>query len=114
MRVLYYVDCRGNNPVKEFIDSLSVAQQRKVLRAIQPVIEFGIGSHLRNTKKLVGTPLWEIRVLGKDNIRMFYAIEIKGIVLILNGFIKKSQKTPNKEIQLAMNRLEDAKLRLTS
>lgn len=113
MRVLYYVDARDNNPVKDFIDSLTLTQQSKVLRAIQPIIEFGIGSHLHNTKKLVGTPLWEIRVLGKDNIRLFYAVEIKDVVLILHGFIKKTQKTQVKEIRLAMSRLVDAKLRLT-
>ncbi len=60
-----------------------------------------------HTKKLTGSPLWEIRILGQDNIRVIYAILVKDTVLLLHGFIKKSQKTPTREIEKALLRLKE-------
>lgn len=111
MTLIYYQDMRGKCDVKDFIHSLPEVPKDKVFRAIKPLTEFGLGSHLLNTKKLVGTPLWEVRVLGKDNIRIFFAVVVNGTVLILHGFVKKSQKTPTREIRLAIKRLEEWRLR---
>lgn len=111
MTLIYYQDNRGNCDVKDFIHSLSEVPKGKVLRAIKPLTEFGLGTHLLNTKKLVGTPLWEVRVLGKDSIRIFFAVVVNGTILILRGFAKKTQKTPSREISLALKRLGDWKNR---
>jgi len=111
MIVIYYVDANTHSPVKEFIDSLSGKQQDKIMRAIYPITEFGIGNHLRNTKKLSGTDLWEIRILGKDSMRIIYALEIQSAILILHIFIKKNQKTPTKEIKIAERRLYEFRSR---
>lgn len=111
MTVIYYEDLHGRIPVKDFIHALSEVPKDKVFRAIRPLVEFGLGSYLLNTKKLVGTPLWEVRVLGKDSIRIFFAVVVNGIILILHGFVKKTQKTPSREIGVAMKRLEEWKLR---
>ena len=111
MTLIYYQDKRGKCDVKDFIHSLSKVPKDKVFRAIKPLTEFGLGSHLLNAKKLVGTPLWGIRVLGKDSIRIFFAVVVNGTVLILHGFVKKTQKTPSREIGVASKRLEDWKYR---
>lgn len=111
MTLVYYEDRHGRSEVKDFIRALSELPKDKVIRAISPLVEFGLGSHLLNTKKLVGTPLWEVRVLGKDSIRIFFAVVVNGIVLILHGFVKKTQKTPTREIRVAINRLEEWKFR---
>jgi phage-related protein len=39
---------------------------------------------------------------------------IAGSIVLLNIFVKKSQKTPRKELKIALERLADAKRRLTS
>ena len=65
---------------------------------------YGLSSLLPHVKKLTGTPLWEIRILGKDSIRILYVLIQEENVLVLHGFIKKTQKTPTKEIELATNR----------
>ena len=52
-------------------------------------------------------PLWEIRVLGKDNIRVLYTWRYKDTIILLHGFIKKKQKTPRKDINIAMSRYEE-------
>lgn len=111
--VYYYVDSRGNNPVKRFLDSLLEKQQAKVLRIFQYLKDYGLQVILPHVKKIQGTPLWEIRILGKDNIRSIYAIPGQKIILILHGFIKKEQKTPLKYIEIALKRYKDWKERIT-
>jgi phage-related protein len=54
--------------------------------------------HITNTKGL-----YEIRVLvGNDIIRIFCFFETGKLVILINGFLKKSQKTPKREIELAL------------
>lgn len=105
--VYYYTSPNGDQPITKFIDSLDSRQQAKLLRIINYVEVYGLQSILPHVKKLTGTPLWEIRILGKDNIRTIYAIMHNNSILIVNGFIKKSQKTPTKEIDLSLARFKE-------
>jgi len=105
--IQYYLASKGENPVSDFLDSLTKQQQTKALRIITYIEEYGLQAVIPHVKKLVGTPLWEIRILGKDNIRVFYVLAQENIVLILHGFIKKKQGTPFREIDLALKRYKD-------
>lgn len=106
-KVIYYLTPQNENPVGKFLDSLSAKQQGKILRILRYILEYGLISVLPHVKKLTGTPLWEIRILGQDNIRILYIVPHLDTVLILHGFIKKKQKTPKKEISLALKRYRD-------
>ena len=76
-------------------------------RAVRLPIRLG-GSH---AKKLTGTDLWELRILGSDSIRVLYmAVEQKSF-LLLHGFKKKTFTTPKKELKLAIDRLKDYRSR---
>ena len=103
-KVTYFLSNNGGNPVKNFIDSLEFKQKIKVFHIFKLIIEYGINSVPQHIKKLTGTPLWEIRILGKDNIRILYIIPKKETILLLHGFIKKMQKTSLKEINIAIKR----------
>jgi phage-related protein len=105
--ILWYTASVGQNPVKGFLDSLSKKQRAKFVRIITTIEDYGLLSILPHIRKLSGTPLWEIRILGKDNIRVLYACVQGNSVLFLHGFIKKKQKTPLKEIFVALDRLQD-------
>lgn len=105
--VYYYISPSGDNPVSDFLDSLNSRQQTKLLRIIKYMKIYGLQSILPHVKKLSGSPLWEIRILGRDNIRVLYAIVYNNSVLILSGFTKKSQKTPINEISTALARLKE-------
>lgn len=105
-KIYYYVSFSGENPVQKFLDSLSEKQQVKVLRIIQYIRDYGLIAVIPHTKKLKGTPLWEIRILGKDNIRIIYVIPLKETVLLLHGFIKKSQKTSSRDLDIAITRYQ--------
>ena len=60
--VVYYEDKGGDKPARDFIFSLEHKQKSKVLRDLSQLEEFGIGTHIPDTKKLIGTPLWELRI----------------------------------------------------
>lgn len=106
-RLQYYISAKGENPVSDFLDSLSEKQQGKILRIFFTISSYGLSSVIPHIKKLIGTPLWEIRILGQDNIRLLYISPQKESVLVLHGFIKKKQKTPPREIEIAISRYED-------
>lgn len=104
--VFYYKSARGEIPVLEFIDSYPTSKP-KVMRIINVIKDYGLTLAIPHVKKLTNTPLWEIRILGRDNIRILYAVWTENGIILLHAFIKKSQKTPVKEIQIALNRLHE-------
>ena len=110
-RVVYFISPAGENPVKHFLDSLQHNQKVKVFRLFQVYEQYGLASIMPHTKKLRGTPLWEISIKGKDNIRVLYVSRTTKSILVLHGFIKKTQKTPQKELGLAIQRYEEWKKR---
>ncbi len=108
-KIIYYTSFQGENPVKIFLESLQKKQKAKIFRIFQYVEIYGLSSVLPHVKKLSGTSLWEIRILGQDNIRILYIGINQDSILLLHGFIKKKQKTPLKEINLALQRFNEYK-----
>lgn len=108
-KVIYFISSSGENPVSRFIDSCSKPQQVKILRVLSHFEEYGIQAVIPHLKKLSGTPFWEIRILGKDNIRIIYIVEIENLILLLHGFFKKTPKTPQKEIEICFKRCQEFK-----
>lgn len=95
----------GKSPISEFLKRGGARYETKILRQLLYVQEFGLTPAVPNVKKLRGTPLWELRVLGKDNLRLLCAAIGKKVVA-LHIFIKKKQKTPLKEIEIALRRYQ--------
>ena len=62
-------------------------------------------------KKVAGTSLWELRILGEKSLRFFYIAKTGRAFLLLHGFTKKKQKTAKKEIKIALGRLRDCQKR---
>lgn len=106
MRVEYFISPRLENPVKDFLNSLTQKQKAKILRIIQNIEVYGLNSVIPHLKKLSGTPFWEIRILGKDNIRVIYIVPNKVSITLLHGFEKKTQKTSSKDLSIATKRYE--------
>jgi phage-related protein len=106
-QAIYYISARNENPINDFLNSLDEVQQGKFARIIQAITDYGLISAIPHIKKLANTPIWEIRILGKNSVRIFYAVPHQNTVLLLHGFRKKSQKTPSKEITTALHRLYD-------
>lgn len=104
-KVLYYETASGKSPVFEFIQTFEMKTRARVTSTIDLLIEHGINLGLPYSKKLVGTDLWEIRILGTNNLRIFYVAIVNKQFLLLHGFKKKKQKTDKREIVLAEKRL---------
>ena len=70
--------------------------------------EFGLERvHEPHVKHLRGT-LWEMRLKGQDGIsRALYVTAVGRRVVVVRVFIKKTQKTPNREIELALRRAKE-------
>lgn len=103
-KIIYYTSPSGHNPVSEFFDTLEHNSQSKILRILHNIREYGLDSVIPHIKKLSGTSFWEIRILGKDSIRVIYVVPAKFQVIVLHGFKKKTQKTPVKELEIASKR----------
>ena len=107
----YYETASGSEPVREFIEELETRARSKVYQVFELLTEFGTILGQPHVTKVIGTPLWELRILGDNSIRLFYVVVVHGKFLILHGFVKKQQKTPAREINMAIKRLFDYKSR---
>lgn len=77
------------------------------LRLTDLMIEFGPNLGMPHTKALE-KGLFELRVKSKEGIaRVFYCTRVKNRIVMLHHYVKKSQKTPKKELQLAMKRMKE-------
>lgn len=110
-KIIYYQTLEGKIPVFEFIQDLDANAKEKVIRAIDLLVEAGVTVRLPHVKKLAGTLLWELRTLGQDNIRIFYAAVVNKTFLLLHSFQKKKQETDRREIKTALKRLNEYKSR---
>jgi len=104
--VYYFTFSNGKNPVRQFIDSHPKSKP-KIMRVIYVIEEYGLQTVIPHLKKLTGTPLWEIRILGQESVRVLYVGYRGQNILLLHAFEKKTQKTPPKEIATAMHRLKE-------
>lgn len=104
-KIKLYESPNNNKPVEEFIKSLDEKAQLKISRTLELLEEFGLQGALPHAKKITGTSLWELRILGSDSVRILYITIAGKIFLLLHGFKKKSRKTPPREIAAAKKRL---------
>jgi len=101
--VLFFETNRQEKPVEEFVESLSPAGFAKVLHALELLKQFGTFLCMPHCRKLT-EEIYELRIRGKDEIRILYFIRKRSIYL-LHAFKKQSQKTPTKEIKIAERRM---------
>ncbi len=105
-KIIYYTTPSGDKPVKDFLDIYPRAKV-KALRILYYIEEFGLSFAIPHIKKLSGTPLWEIRILGEDSIRILYVTKQEKKVILLHAFVKKTEQTPRKEINISLARLAE-------
>jgi len=68
--------------------------------------------HKEPLSKHLEPGLWELRIkAGTDILRIIYTFERGQIIILLQGFIKKDQKTPAGDLEMARKRLKEIKLK---
>ena len=107
LKAAFFKTENENQPCRDFILSLSQDDKREVGAKIFEV-QKGFPMGLPLVRKMA-TDLWEIRADISDGIcRIFFTI-MGGTLILLHGFVKKSQKTPQNELKTAENRLKQFK-----
>lgn len=102
----YFEDENGKCPVEEFILSQNNKMRAKIFRALDILAQNGYSLREPYSKQLE-KDLYELRIQqGSDITRILYFFVVNGKVILLSGFVKKTQKTPKKEIALAKKRRE--------
>lgn len=100
--VFFYQEESGNEPVREWLQDLSSDDRKIIGRNIREVqIDWPVGSPL---VKPLGKGLWEIRSTLHTRISRVLFVFHNGTIVLLHGFIKKTQTTPKQEIEVARKR----------
>lgn len=100
LNICYFVDERGQKPVKEFIDSLSCKEQAKVMAYLVELRQQGHNLR-RPMADYIGDGVYELR--PKDN-RIFYFFFHKDNVVLLHALRKKTDKIPKGDLALCFKR----------
>ena len=97
-----------NEVVAEEIAALPADMQARFIRLSERIAAAGLESLGEpHVKHLVGK-LWELRLTGRDGIaRSLYVTAFGQRVVVVRAFVKKSQKTPPGEIELALRRAKE-------
>ncbi len=96
------------NPVVQAeVEALPEDMQAKLLRIISMIEQLGLERMPEPYVKHLEKRLWEMRMTGRDGIsRAIYVAATGKRVVIVRAFIKKTEKTPRAEIELAHKRAE--------
>jgi len=106
IKVIFYENSNGKKPVQEWLHTLSKEDKRVIGEDIKTV-EYGFPIGMPVCRKL-GNKLYEVRNhISDGKIARVIFIVISGYMILLNSFIKKSQKTPKSEIDLALKRAKE-------
>jgi phage-related protein len=105
LKVVFYRTEAGNEPVREWLKSLRREDCRTIGEDIKTV-QFGWPLGMPLIKK-VEKGLWEVRSdINQGIARVLFSVE-GDIMVLLHGFVKKSQKTPLHELNTARRRMAD-------
>ncbi len=107
--VRFFKTDTGNEPVREWLRSLSATEKKTIGEDVKTV-QFGwpLGMPL---VAHIGNDIWEVRIRLETRIaRILFALD-GNIMVLLHGFIKKQQKTPKPDLDLAKERLKQLRRR---
>ena len=100
--VSFWADTNGGEPVREWLLSLTKIQ-RQIVGCDIKTVEFGWPLGMPLVKNL-GNRIWEVRSNFREGIaRVLFTMD-KNKIVLLHGFVKKTQKRPAKDLQTAIKR----------
>ncbi|WP_118180191.1 type II toxin-antitoxin system RelE/ParE family toxin [Paraburkholderia phosphatilytica] len=106
LHVRFFRTERGNEPVREWLKHLEMAEKKAIGEDIKTV-QYGWPLGMPLVRK-VRKDLWEIRVHLLSHIaRIFFTVTARDMVL-LHGFVKQSQALPLEDLELAEMRMKQA------
>jgi len=105
MQVVFWTSISGDSPITEFIDSIPIKAQKKIVRTLELIEKHGMGfiKYFKYCTK-VEDGLYELKIRFD---KIFYRILLiikKAVCYILHIFKKKTNKIPRREIGTALVR----------
>jgi phage-related protein len=105
--VEFYKSIDGKEPVKKFFNSLSPSARAKIVKLIDLLSDYGVLLKEPYTKQVRGK-IRELRIKDSQGaVRILYFTFTGKRFILLHGFIKKTNKIPEKEIEIAEKRMND-------
>lgn len=103
----YYLN--GKSPVEAWLLSIDTSARSKILRNFDLLKRYGLQLGMPYVRSM-GDKLFEVRAKDEKGIyRVLYFADTGKRFVMLHGFTKKTQKTPEKEIALARKRMKELK-----
>jgi phage-related protein len=87
------------------IAALPADMRARLVRLTELIEQIGFDALPRNSVRHLEGRLWELRIIGRDGIsRAIYVTAVGQRMVILRVFVKKTQKTPARELEIARQR----------
>ncbi len=103
--VAFYKQVNGKEPVREWLKSLTKGEKRAIGEDIKMVQEgWPLGMPLVAN---LGKGLWEVRSTLPNTIARILFIMHDNKMVLLHGFIKKTQKTPSQDLEIGVKRAKE-------
>ena len=101
---IFYRTEAGGEPVRDWLKGLPLPEDRKRIGEDVKTVEFGWPIGMPVCRPL-GDGIYEVRTgLTQNRIaRVLFYIDKRGRMVLLHGFIKKTRKTPDEDLELARN-----------
>lgn len=104
--IIYYVEDNGKCPVKDFLSGLDDKTRARFGWSLERLRDRNVQAREPLVKHIDGK-LYELREESNTNIyRIMYFFFTGRQIVLLHGFQKKSQKTPVREITMAVRRMD--------
>ena len=105
LNVVFYESESGNEPVREWLKELSKADRQAIGEDIKTA-QYGWPLGMPLIRK-IERGLWEVRSHVTFGIARVFFTVMDSTMILLHGFVKKSQKTPQNELDTARRRLSN-------
>ncbi len=102
LQVVFYKSNSEKEPVREWLKKLD-KDDRKIIGEDIKTVQYGWPLGMPLVRK-IEKGLWEIRIQIDNRIARILFTAHEGIMVLLHGFIKKSQKTPANDLKVAKQR----------
>ncbi len=105
LKVVFYRSGSGREPVRDWLLGLDRDDMRTIGEDLKTVqLGWPLGMPLVRS---LGKGLWELRSSLKAGTARVFFLADEGRLIVLHAFVKKTQKTPDKELDLARRRMTE-------
>ncbi len=105
--IVFYTDQHGASPVEDFLRGLDAKTRTRFAWSMEQLQLRNVSANEPLVKHLDGK-IWELRRASDGNIdRLLYFFFTGRNIVFVHGFQKKTQKTPRREIDIAVRRMEE-------